>query len=149
MAETDFLIVGGGTAGCVLANRLSAPNLRVGPETTVERLLFDGYRCIGATAIRDGAQVVLRARHVILSAGPIESPAILMRSGIGPASHLESLGIRPFVPLEGVGGNLQNHPVCYLATHVARDARQSQICVTSSSARCATAPATSRATVGT
>jgi 5-(hydroxymethyl)furfural/furfural oxidase len=106
------------------ADTRARPNLRVEPETTVERLLFDGHRCIGVTAIRGGAQIVLRARHVILSAGAIQSPAILMRSGVGPLSHLESLGIRPVAALEGVGGNLQNHPVCYLATHVPRDARQ-------------------------
>jgi 5-(hydroxymethyl)furfural/furfural oxidase len=100
------------------------PNLRIEPETTVEHLLFDGTRCIGVSVIQGRSRQHLRARHVILCAGAIQSPAILMRSGIGPVTHLESLGIPVVAPLEGVGSNLQNHPVAYLATHFAKGARQ-------------------------
>jgi 5-(hydroxymethyl)furfural/furfural oxidase len=99
-------------------------NLVIESETTVERLLFDGTRCVGVSAIQGGVRREFRARHVILSAGGIQSPSILMRSGIGPAKHLESLGIPVVAPLEGVGGNLQNHPVVYLATHIVEEARQ-------------------------
>lgn len=100
------------------------PNLIIEPETTVERLLFDGTRCVGVSAIQGGARREFRARHVILCAGAIQSPAILMRSGIGPVKHLENLGIPVVAPLEGVGSNLQNHPVVYLGTHVVKGARQ-------------------------
>jgi 5-(hydroxymethyl)furfural/furfural oxidase len=99
-------------------------NLSIEPETTVERLLFDGTRCVGVSAIQGGARREFRARRVIVCAGAIQSPGILMRSGIGPVKHLESLGIPVVVPLEGVGGNLQNHPVAYLATHIVKGARQ-------------------------
>ena len=100
-------------------------NLVVEPGTTVERLLFDGTRCVGASAIQGRARREFRARHVILSAGAIHTPATLMRSGVGPVEHLQALRIRVVAPLEGVGGNLQNHPVAYLATHIPKEARQS------------------------
>lgn len=101
------------------------PNLTIEPNTYVERLLFEGARCVGVSTLQDGVRCELRARRVILSAGAVHSPAILMRSGIGPAEHLESLAIPLTAPLEGVGGNLQNHPVVYLATHIVKAARQS------------------------
>jgi 5-(hydroxymethyl)furfural/furfural oxidase len=117
-------------------------NLIIEPETTVERLLFDGTRCVGVSAIQSGARREFRARRVIVCAGAIQSPAILMRSGIGPVKHLESLGILVVVPLDGVGGNLQNHPVAYLATHIVKGAGNRRSSGRSSSARSATAPAT-------
>lgn len=104
------------------------PNLRIEAETTVERLLFRGRRCIGAQVIKDHRRRELRhANHVVLSAGAIHSPALLQRSGIGPSSLLETLHIPVILDLAGVGANLQNHPVAYLATHLARDARQSPL----------------------
>ena len=100
-------------------------NLTIEPNTFVERLIFDGDVCVGLSTIRDGVRRELRARRVIVCAGAVHSPAILMRSGIGPSEHLASLGIRVVAPLAGVGGNLHNHPVAYLATHIVRSARQS------------------------
>jgi 5-(hydroxymethyl)furfural/furfural oxidase len=101
------------------------PNLTIRAQTTVERLLFDGTRCTGVSAVAGGERLVLRAGHVIVSAGAIHSPAILMRSGVGPAEHLEDIGVPVVAPLPGVGANLQNHPVVYLATHIVPGARQS------------------------
>lgn len=106
------------------AGTRTRPNLIIEPRTAVERLLFDGTRCVGVSALQDGARREFRAHRVVLCAGAIQSPSILMRSGIGPAGHLENLGIPVIVPLEGVGGNLQNHPVAYLATHIVKGARQ-------------------------
>ena len=103
------------------------PNLRIETETTVQTLLFEGTRCTGATVVTGGRSEVRHARHVILSAGAIHSPAILMRSGVGPAADLGALGIRVVAAHEGVGAGLQNHPVVYLATHVAPGARQSPL----------------------
>ena len=101
------------------------PNLRIDTDTTVERLVFAGERCIGAWVRRGQQRELLRARRVILAAGAIHTPAILMRSGVGPEEHLAGLDIPLVAVRSGVGGNLQNHPVAYLATHLRKEARQS------------------------
>jgi 5-(hydroxymethyl)furfural/furfural oxidase len=100
------------------------PNLAVDTDTLVERLLFEGTRCVGAIARRDGRRERRLARHVIVSSGAIHSPALLLRSGIGPPAQLAALGIDLVAPLEAVGANLQNHPVVYVATHLTPSARQ-------------------------
>jgi 5-(hydroxymethyl)furfural/furfural oxidase len=103
------------------------PNLRIETDTTVERLRFEGTRCTGVEAVKDGVRSVHRAAHVVVCGGAIHSPAILMRSGVGPEEHLAELGIPVVAALAGVGEHLQNHPVVYLATHVAPRARQSPL----------------------
>jgi 5-(hydroxymethyl)furfural/furfural oxidase len=101
------------------------PNLMIEPETTVERLVFEGTRCVGVATVRGDERRVRRARRVVVCAGAIHSPTLLLRSGVGPEDHLRSLGIPVVAPLQGVGANLQNHPVVYLATHLTPEARQS------------------------
>lgn len=103
------------------------PNLTIETDTTVEHLLFDGTRCTGVSAVRGTERRVYRADRVIVSGGAIHSPTILMRSGVGPAEDLRRLGIPVVAALDGVGANLQNHPVVYLATHIAPPARQSPL----------------------
>jgi 5-(hydroxymethyl)furfural/furfural oxidase len=100
------------------------PNLTIDCETAVDRLLFDRGRCVGLVAVRAGSLVRYRARRVILSAGAVQSPSILQRSGIGEEGHLRGLGIAPIAVLPGVGGNLQNHPVAYLAAFLPQGVRQ-------------------------
>lgn len=91
------------------------PNLHIMTETMTERLLLDGRRAVGVVARRAGQRLELHAeREVILSAGAIGSPQLLMLSGIGPADHLRDLGIDVRLDLPGVGGNLQDHPVVSL-----------------------------------
>jgi 5-(hydroxymethyl)furfural/furfural oxidase len=107
------------------ASTRARPNLRILPDTTVEHLVFDGTRCVGAQVVREGRREELRAQQVIVSAGAVHSPALLQRSGVGPKGRLEQLGIRVVADRPGVGANLQNHPVVYLATHVKPEARQS------------------------
>src|SRR5262249_10615350 len=114
-------------SGYLGAGTRARPNLRIETDTTVETLLFEGKRCTGATVVTGGRSEVRRARHVVLSAGAIHSPAILMRSGVGPEVDLRALGIPVIAPIPGVGAGLQNHPVVYLATHVAPGARQSPL----------------------
>ncbi|HEX5160897.1 MAG TPA: GMC family oxidoreductase N-terminal domain-containing protein [Steroidobacteraceae bacterium] len=92
----------------------SRSNLTVWSRTTAERLqleFVDGRpRCIGATLLRDGERVTVRAaREVILSAGAIASPQLLQLSGIGPAPLLREHGIEVRHELPGVGANLQDH----------------------------------------
>lgn len=99
-------------------------NLRIECGATAERLLFEGSRCVGVAFRRGAARHELHARRVVLAAGAIHSPALLMRSGVGPEEHLAGLGLPLVAALPGVGANLQNHPVVYLATHLAPTARQ-------------------------
>ncbi len=97
---------------------LGRPNLVVRPFSQVRRLLFTGTRVTGVEYARAGARpgvapVVERVRverEVIVSAGVIESPKILMLSGIGPADHLRAHGIPVVLDLAGVGANLHDHP---------------------------------------
>ena len=83
---------------------------RVRLETTCEvnRLIFKGDQAIGIELI-DGSQLTA-AKGVILSAGAIGSPSILLRSGYGPAEDLRKLGLPLRQDTPGVGGNLQDHP---------------------------------------
>ncbi|HEY4371158.1 MAG TPA: GMC family oxidoreductase [Burkholderiales bacterium] len=100
-------------------------NLKIQCDTTVLRLRFDGRRCIGVTTLTGGTRTDHEARRVIVAAGGIHSPAVLLRSGIGPGAELQQLGIPVVADLPGVGRNLMNHPVVYLAAHLKPAARQS------------------------
>ena len=85
-------------------------NFTLRPNCTVHRILFDGKRATGVEVESSGEMFTVEADEVILSAGPIGSPQVLMLSGIGSASHLESLGIPVLADLPGVGQNLRDHP---------------------------------------
>ncbi|QHF44151.1 GMC family oxidoreductase [Pseudomonas sp. S35] len=87
------------------------PNLNVLTDTHVTELLFDGARVIGVQAAgRDGVARRFTARaEVIVSAGAIASPKLLMLSGIGPRCHLDEMGIVTRVDASGVGENFQDH----------------------------------------
>jgi choline dehydrogenase len=86
------------------------PNLTIQTGAYATSLLFDGSRVIGIAYSRDGKREQARASaEVILSGGAINSPQLLMLSGVGPADHLKSLGIPVIADLPGVGQNLQDH----------------------------------------
>ncbi|HEY6411292.1 MAG TPA: choline dehydrogenase [Ktedonobacteraceae bacterium] len=85
-------------------------NLTVLPRAHVTRLLFEQRRCVGVSYLRDGRpQQALVRREVLLCGGAINSPQVLLLSGIGPAAHLQTLGIPVTLDLPGVGQNLQDH----------------------------------------
>lgn len=87
------------------------PNLTILTETLVERVRIEGGRAVGVTIVCNGQRQDLDASaEVILAGGTINSPQLLMLSGIGPAQHLRSLGIDVVRDLPGVGRNLQDHP---------------------------------------
>lgn len=92
-----------------LAAARTRSNLTIRSGVLVEGVVFEGRRAIGVRLAGSGE--VIRADTTILSAGAFCSPAILMRSGLGPAEHLEPLGIRVVHDLPGVGDNLMDHPV--------------------------------------
>ena len=85
-------------------------NLRVETGVLVERVLLDGRRATGVAYRQNGATHSARTHgEVVLAAGAIGSPHILMLSGIGPAGHLAEHGIPVVLDKPGVGGNLQDH----------------------------------------
>ncbi|MFG1416968.1 GMC family oxidoreductase N-terminal domain-containing protein [Xanthobacter sp. V0B-10] len=90
---------------------LSRPNLDLVTAGHVERVCLEGGRATGVVArMKDGTRRTLAARReVVLAAGAIGSPQLLMLSGIGPADHLSELGIAVAHHLPGVGANLQDH----------------------------------------
>lgn len=86
------------------------PNLTIRTGTLVNRIVIENNRAVGVEIVKGGGTVIERAeREVIVTAGAIGSPKLLMLSGIGPAEHLKSHGIRPIVDLPGVGRNLHDH----------------------------------------
>jgi len=98
-------------ADAFLRPALARPNLAASPRSQATRLLVEGTRVIGVEFVRDGRLERARTRReVILSAGAIESPKLLMLSGLGPADALAARGVRVVADLAGVGANLQDHP---------------------------------------
>ena len=88
------------------------PNLHVMSNTAVLRILFQGKCARGIEVQRHGqVETIDCRREVIVSAGALNSPHLLMLSGIGPAAQLAEHGIAPLVDLAGVGQNLQDHPI--------------------------------------
>jgi choline dehydrogenase len=85
------------------------PNLTTWPGIEVSRVLLEGTKAVGVEYVRDGSVEQVRASRVILCAGALQSPALLLRSGIGPASHLAAVGVDCAVDLGGVGENLMDH----------------------------------------
>lgn len=89
---------------------LGRENLAVRTGVRVERLLVEEDRVVGVRCARAGAEVRSR-RSVILSAGALRTPQLLMVSGIGPRDHLGEHGIDAVRDLPGVGANLHDHPL--------------------------------------
>jgi choline dehydrogenase len=88
-------------------------NLVVSTGSRAERLIVEDGRCVGVAYRRDGELTEVRARReVIVSAGAVDSPRLLLLSGIGPAEELRALGIEVIDDLPGVGRNLHDHPLC-------------------------------------
>jgi choline dehydrogenase len=87
--------------------------LTIKPHLQVDRLQLEGNRVIAIGAIGPDGPITIKADRVIVCAGTYGSPAILLRSGIGPASELRALGIETKIDL-AVGRNLHDHPAVYL-----------------------------------
>ncbi len=87
-------------------------------EAQLLRIRIEDGRAVGIVYWQDGVEKTLRARHgVVLSAGAMNTPRLLMLSGIGPADHLRAHGIEVVCDRPGVGGNLQDH----VGTHVVNE----------------------------
>ena len=98
------------TAAGYLKPNLRRRNLKLMTRTHVRRILFEGRRAVGVEVEQGGTVKRIRARReVIVSAGAINSPILLMNSGVGPADELKQVGMEVLHDLAGVGKNLQDH----------------------------------------
>ena len=89
-------------------------NLTIRPTCMVHRILFDGTRAVGVAVDSGGETCAVAGEHIVLSAGAVGSPQLLMLSGVGPAGQLSSLGIPVVQDMPGVGQNLRDHPKVYV-----------------------------------
>ena len=96
---------------CYLEPARRRLNLTVRGDCLTRRVLFDGTRATGVEVECGGAIQVVDGERVVLCGGAVGSPALLMRSGIGPEAHLRELGIPVVHDLPGVGENLDDHPM--------------------------------------
>ncbi|MCW2380883.1 MULTISPECIES: GMC family oxidoreductase [unclassified Sphingobium] len=88
------------------------PNLRIETHALASRVIMEHGRAVGVEYRKGGTVRQVRARReVILCGGAINSPQLLMLSGIGPAAHLADMGVPVLRDLPGVGANLQDHPI--------------------------------------
>jgi choline dehydrogenase len=103
------------TAAAFLRPARKRPNLTISTHSYATRILLEGGRATTIEYRRKGRTLTSRAERIILSGGAINSPQLLMLSGIGPAEELQSAGIDPVHDLPGVGRNLQDHlDICTL-----------------------------------
>lgn len=104
------------TAEAYIRPNVGRRNLSVIDRATAHGLIVEGNRVAGVNLVRMGqSPLAVRARReVILAAGAIGSPHLLLLSGIGPAEHLKEMNIDCRVNLPGVGQNLQDHPLVYM-----------------------------------
>ena len=89
-------------------------NLTIRPNCLVRRILFEGNRAVGVAVDSSGERFTIAGEHIVLSAGAVGSPQLLMLSGVGPAGQLSGLDIPVVQDVPGVGQNLRDHPKVYV-----------------------------------
>ena len=109
MNQRDGLRISTAIAYLLAARR--RPNLTIRANSLVNRVVVERGRAVGVELQTGHGTEMVRARRTTLSAGAIGSPAILLRSGIGPRADVEALGLGTVVDLPGVGANLIDHPI--------------------------------------
>ncbi len=106
------------TADGYLRPAMDRPNLTVQTDALTTKVLIEDGRAVGVLYVSDGQEhKALAQREVVLSGGAVNSPQLLMLSGIGPADHLRSLGIDVVADLPSVGTGLQDHPIVPVMWH--------------------------------
>ncbi len=104
------------SARCYLGAEVRArKNLEIMCETRVLRIALNGTKVAGVVVAEAAGEKTIASRRVVLSAGAVHSPALLLRSGVGPAEELRKLGIAVAADRPGVGRNYQNHPQMHFA----------------------------------
>jgi choline dehydrogenase len=94
------------------------PNLTVETDALATRVLIEHGRAVGVRYLRRGVEQEARAgREVLLCGGAVNSPQLLLLSGVGPADHLRAHGIEPVLDAPRVGLGLQDHPTCFMVWH--------------------------------
>jgi choline dehydrogenase len=96
-----------------LAAARARPNLTILPETHACRVALDGRRAVGVVVRSGGDEFTIHGGEIVLSAGAVGSPHLLLLSGVGPADQLAAVGVPVALDLPGVGGNLRDHPHVY------------------------------------
>lgn len=96
-------------------------NFTVRPHCFTRRLLCNGHRAVGVEVESGGETFLVEADEIILSAGAIGSPQLLMLSGLGPATQLQRLGLPVIQDMPGVGQNLRDHPGVHVRWQVRHD----------------------------
>jgi choline dehydrogenase len=105
-------------ADAYLRPALPRGNLTVKTGTLVTKILVEGTRAAGVRYLHDGTERVARTRgEVLLCGGAVNSPRLLLLSGIGPVGHLREYGIRVLADAPRVGDGLQDHPICLPEWH--------------------------------
>jgi choline dehydrogenase len=100
---------------------MQRPNFSIIGNAVAQRVVFEGKKAVGVQALVDGKLQVFRGAEIVLSAGALRTPQLLMVSGIGPADHLRSLGIDVVQNLPGVGQNLTDHATLHAAWEASVD----------------------------
>ena len=94
-------------------------NLTIRANCHVKRILFEGKRATGLEVESDGETFIIEGEEIILSAGAVGSPHLMLLSGVGPKSQLAEMSISVVKDLPGVGRNLKDHPKVYLTWNIA------------------------------
>lgn len=103
------------TAVGYLSAARARPNLRIRSNTTTRKVVFEGPRAAGIEVETDGQVEVIRGRVIVISGGAIQSPAILLRSGVGPKDELSRHGIPVLSESPSIGTRLSDHPALAVA----------------------------------
>jgi choline dehydrogenase len=116
------------TARVFLKPALGRRNLKVETRALANQICIYGGRAVGVDYVQAGRRFTARAeREVIVAAGVYGSPQLLMLSGVGPAEHLQSMGIKPLADLPGIGKNLIEHPFMFAGWNVRPGAFRSEL----------------------
>ena len=103
------------------------PNLRILGQTQARRILFANGRATGAEVRREGRIETLTADNVVVCAGALHTPWLLMLSGIGPGAHLRQHGIDVVLDRAGVGANLMDHPAIHISGYLPKVSRHKMV----------------------